>query len=72
MINPAFRLVEAGNPQGLLWGCRAEERWRKQRPSCNRTDRGCCFNPAAQAVLTSSMVGRYEKTCRTFNERKSK
>jgi hypothetical protein len=28
---------------------RAEERWRKPRPSCNRADRGCRFNPAAQA-----------------------
>jgi hypothetical protein len=28
---------------------RAEERWRKPRPSCNRTDKSCRFNSAAQA-----------------------
>src|SRR5271170_484767 len=49
MVNPTFRLLEAGTPQGALREWRAEERWRKPRPSCNRTDRGCGFNPAAQA-----------------------
>src|SRR5450631_3122158 len=49
MVNPTFRLLEAGTPQGVLREWRAEERWRKPKPSCNRTDRGCGFNPAAQA-----------------------
>jgi len=49
MVNPTLRLTEAGTPQGVLREWRAEERWRKQKPSCNRMDRSCGFNSAAQA-----------------------
>jgi len=49
MVNSTSRLVEAGTPQRVLRGWRAEERWRKQMPSCNRMDRSCGFNFAAQA-----------------------
>ncbi len=45
---------------------RAEERWRKPRPSCNRADRGCRFNSCRASGPTSSKVVRYERTCRTF------
>src|SRR5271156_4541309 len=49
MVNPTFRLLRQTIPQGALREWRAEERWRKPKPSCNRTDRGCGFSPAAQA-----------------------
>ena len=49
MVNPTFRLLRQATPQGALREWRAEEHWRKPKPSCNRTDRGCGFNPAAQA-----------------------
>jgi len=48
MVSPAFRLDEAGTPQGALWGWRVEERWRKRRPLCNGVDRGA-EHPAAKA-----------------------
>ena len=41
---------------------RAEERWRKPTPSCNRTDRGCGFSPAAQAGVTQEKLARITKT----------
>src|SRR5208283_5886884 len=49
MVNPTFRLMEADVSARSVVGMRAEERWRKLMPSCNRTDRGCGFNPTAQA-----------------------
>jgi len=51
---------------------RAEERWKKPRPSCNRTDRSCRIQLRRASGLTSGMVNHYERTCRTFNKRKSK
>ena len=44
MVNPTFRLKEADDSARSVGGVRAEERWRKPRPSCNRADAGVAIS----------------------------
>ena len=71
IVNPSSRLLgEAGRAARLAVGWRAEERWKKPRPSGNGTDRGWNITPPRKRADFQPVV-RYESAGRTFPGRKS-
>ena len=66
MVNPTSRPIRGQVvPQGRPWGWRAKERWRKPKPSGNRTDRGWNIAPPRKRA-DFQQVARHENAGRTF------
>jgi hypothetical protein len=66
VINPTSRPLQGQvAPQGGLRGWRAEDRWRKQMPFGNRTDRGWNITSPRKRADFQQVV-RHENAGRTF------
>jgi len=66
VVNPTSRPIRGQvAPQGWPKGWRAEERWRKQTPFGNWTDRGWNITPPRKRADFQQVV-RHENVGRTF------
>ena len=63
-LNPPFRLWEASEAARLAHGMSGRGCWRKRRPFCNGTDRGCNITSPRKRADFQRVV-RHEKTGRT-------
>ena len=65
MVNPSFRLMEAGSSQDGLLGCRVADAGKRKRHFCNGMDRSCNITPPCKRA-DFQQVMRDERTGKTF------
>lgn len=65
-VNPASRHTKAGTAARWADGVSDRGRWKKRKPFCNGTDKGCKM-PEPRKRADFQLVVGYEKTGGTFS-----